>query len=357
LFKEILLLHDLLECPSPATPGSKSPTSLRKLSELVWIVSRMALFTKVEKSFEYLRTSQRLDPLVERWRDGCGELASVAEPAALIGRCGDAISGDDRGGDLSLSVLCRRAVGGGKHGTADEDAACVLLWLLLSPLKRRSRDPDVRGALDADDAQAEFAAGLWEEAVAVNAGDSGVARRLVNGGRRRTRAAARREIEYLLHRRRLRDISIDPVEPDAIVNPERVVAAAFRHCVLNPIEADLILSTRLGAETVADTSRRLGLTRKAAYHRRWRAEERHVAWMRGEQVPSRFRARSRHLSASFLARSGVSDPRGTTHYEVSPSKSIEGRWCRGHPSVWPTARPAGPMQLSRRMAREPHAAA
>ena len=316
----------------------------------------MTFFTKVEQSFEYLRTSHRMDHLLESWRDGCGELASVADPADLIGRCGDAVSSDDPVGGLALSVLCRRAVSGGRYGTADEDAACVLLWLLLSPLKRRSRDPDIRNGLDADDAQAEFAAGLWEEAVAVTAGDRGVARRLINGGRRRTRAAARREIEYMLHRRRLRQIAVDAVEPDEIVHPEQVVATAFRHGVLNPIEADLILSTRLGAETVAEASRRLGLTRKASYHRRARAEVRLFAWMRGEQVPSRFRARSRGLTSSFLARPGVSDPRGPTHHEISSFESIEGRWCRGHPTVWPAARPAGPMQL-RRMARETHAAA
>lgn len=314
----------------------------------------MALFTKVEKTFEYLRTSQRLPRLLEEWRGGHAELAAFADAEDLIGCCGSAVLTDDPVGDAALSALCRQAAGGGKDGAADDDAACTLLWLLLRPLKRRSRDPDLRGALDADEAQAEFAAGLWEATVGVAPGDTGIGPRLINGGRRRARTAARREIDYQLHRRRLTQLADEPVDPDALVHPEQIVASALRHGVVNAIEADLILATRLGPESVADASRRHGLTTKAAYHRRARAEARLLAWMNGDEIPSRYRARLRTCARSLLE-PGVSDPRGT---EQHPShNSIERRWCRGHPTVWPTARPAGPMQHSRRMTRNAYGTA
>lgn len=311
----------------------------------------MALFTEVEKTFEYLSSSQRLHRLLKDWRGGHTELEPLAHADELIESCGRAVLGDDPIGDAALSALCRQAAGGGRDGAADEDAACTLLWLLLRPLKRRSRDPDVRSALDADEVQAEFAAGLWEATVGVAPGDTRVGRRLINGGRRRARAAARREVDYQLHRRRLRHLAEEPIDPFALVNPEQIVAAALRHGVVNAIEADLVLATRLGTESVADAGRRYGLTTKATYHRRTRAEARLLAWMNGDPIPSRYRARLSSCARSLL-KPGVSDPRGP---EQHPSHDpIERRWCRGHPTVWPTALPAGPMQHSRRVTRDAH---
>ena len=178
----------------------------------------------------------------------------------------------------ALAALCAQAARGGRDATADDDAACLLLWVMLQPLRRRANDSDVARALDSDDVQAEIAAGFWEGIVGIAPGRSGVAAQLINAGRRRARHAARKEIDCRVQGGGFRDFPETPSEGADLNHPEQVVHLALRQDVIDEIEADLIASTRLGPEPLSRAALRHSITYDTAKHRRARAEERLRAW-------------------------------------------------------------------------------
>lgn len=230
----------------------------------------------------------------------------------FLHRCGQPGFFEDTTGDAALAALCAQAANGGRHAAADDDAACLLLWVLLAPLIGRSQNPDIATPLDADDAQAEIAAGVWEEAVRVVPESTRVASRLINAGRRRARRAARAEFDYQLCKQKVRELLFVGADPVGGSAPEQVVALARVRGVINQVEGDLIVSTRFEGESLEAVAARRGLTPKAASHRRHRAETRLLAWMHGSVVPSRHSAGARAAFLTSFGSRDVSDLRDST---------------------------------------------
>jgi hypothetical protein len=125
-----------------------------------------------------------------------------------------------------------------------------------------------------------------------------VASVLVNGGRRRARLAARAEIDYRICCRKLFELKYRPQDFTGLGHPESVVGAAQDAGVLSGSEADLIVATRLGDESLAGAASGRELSYTAARKRRGRAETRLLAWLRGSPIPSRFAAGAR---AGFIS--------------------------------------------------------
>jgi hypothetical protein len=255
-----------------------SPASLRNLSGPIRSLWRMELFATVEKTFESRRGSQRLARAFGLWRRRHQELTPFADVEEVIASCKTTGLPTGSEVDSALAALCAQAARGGRDATADDDAACLLLWVMLQPLRRRAHDSDIARALDSDDVQAEIAAGFWEGIVAIAPGRSGVAALLINAGRRRARLAARKEIDCRVYEGGFRDLPGTSTEGRDLDNPEEVVDLALHQDVVDKVEADLIASTRLGPEPLAHAAARHGITYDTAKHRRARAEERLRAW-------------------------------------------------------------------------------
>lgn len=254
----------------------------------------------------------------------------------FLHRCDQPGFFEDTTGDAALAALCTQAANGGRHDAADDDATCLLLWVLLAPLIGRSQNSDIATPLDADDAQAEIAAGLWEEAVRVVPESTGVASRLINAGRRRARRAARAEFDYQLCKQRLRELLFVGTDPGGGSAPEQVVALAIVRGVINELEGDLIVSTRLEEERLKAVAARRGLTPRAASHRRHRAETRLLAWMRGSVVPSRHSAGAH---AAFLTSFGSQGVSGLRPKKQPSSMSLNQKEVMPRPSDGPANRP------------------
>jgi hypothetical protein len=271
----------------------------------------MELFTAIHTTFEARLASPRLLARFADWvllheaLDAIGDLEKLVEDARGGSRLDVAI-------DRALGALCIQAAAGGPEGRADDDAACLLLALLLEPLVRRSKDRDIAGILDAEDVQAELVAGVWEAIVSVPPNCSNISNLLINAGRRRVRAAAKREFDHHLHRRRLGNAAAELSEPGTGDCPEQVIGLARDQGVLNPVEADLIVATRLEPAEPPEIASLLGLSEKAAFLRRDRGEARLLAWLGGAPLPPRRAAPARRELLDLFGFQGVSDLRDST---------------------------------------------
>ena len=272
----------------------------------------MDLFTALHKGFEERLASQRLLARFEEWRSGHEALAVFHDAEALVNSASERGLDADSVIDDALRDLCIQAARGATDGRADDDATCLLLALLLEPLDRRSKDPDIAGPLDAEDAQAELVAGVWEAIVSVTPRCSGISKLLINSGRRRVRDAAKRELDYQLRRRRLRHAAVDFVEPGTAHFPEQVIELAVQDGVLTALEAELIAATRLAPADPSDVASLLGLSMRAAFLRRHRAEARLLAWLAGAPLPPRFKVQARRALFDLRFLQGVSDLRDST---------------------------------------------
>ncbi len=250
----------------------------------------MTLFDTVEKTFRIRRSSRRLRAAFVEWRETHEGLDRFADLDDLVARCEQP---EGRAGDLvdqALAALCVQAARGGRHETADDDAACLLLWILLEPLRRRSEDADIATPLDGDDAQAEIAAGMWERVVRIRPGNRAVAPALVNAGRRGARLAARAEFDYRTCCRKLFELKRTARALVDCGHPEAIVGEAVEAGVVKRSEAELIASTRLGGDSLGHAAAERGLNYSAARMRRIRAEASLVTWLEDTDASARLPA-------------------------------------------------------------------
>jgi hypothetical protein len=265
-------------------------------------------FTTIRHKFQIRLDCCRLACCFDQWAPIHDDLAVFGELEELIQRVRER-SSFDIAVDQALRALCIQAATGAPGGNADDDATCLLLVLLLDPLLRRSRDRDVAGLLEVEDAQAELVAGVWEAIVSVSPNSSDISRLLINAGRRRMRGAAKRELDHRLRRLPLSDEASPIRQPTAADCPEEVIALARGDGVLNPLEAELIAGTRLEEAEPSDLARPLGLSDRAAFLRRDRAEARLLAWLAGTPPPPRRAAPARRDLLALFGSQAVSDLR------------------------------------------------
>ena len=173
--------------------------------------------------------------------------------------------------DLVLAGLCAEAVRG------DEDAAILLVWLMLPGLLLLRRRLAARSGLDADDLDAELLAGLWEAAARVRQGASYVAKRLLDGARRRAFAAIRREENWS---RRIEplggEVGESPGMPVDAGEVSDILSEAAAAGVISKVDVELFRASRV---TMPPLRSRLGISESAARSRRLRAKRRLLDWL------------------------------------------------------------------------------
>jgi DNA-directed RNA polymerase specialized sigma24 family protein len=178
------------------------------------------------------------------------------------------------------------------------------LWLFLPQLWGTSFS-NPGGVLDRDDLEAEMALGLWEAVVRVGDHDVDIGRRLVHAARNSARAAARRSLDYQRRCTSLdaaAHISVHDAGAPHFAHPDQVVSTATGIEVVNELEARLILETRVDGLSLREMGRALGISEKAAEHRRARAESRLAAWMSNGSIPPRREVTGGTKSARALVR-------------------------------------------------------
>lgn len=259
------------------------------------------MLAAIEAAFQAQRSSSVLLSAFQQWRTSHPSLARFEDIEELVSWYRKAELEDRGVGTPVLTALCKQA------RTGDQEAALLLLWLLLPLTWWASGDPDY-AVLDSDDIDAELVAGLWEAAVTIaqpdaQAGTKEVVSELIDSGRQRALAAAQQSGQLDLQRQELTEST--PASSGSTANAAHFVERAQGQGVITEIEADLIVSTRLERRPVVEAGASHGLSREAARSRRDRAELRLLAWMAGEPLPSRHLHIAGHaLLTSLLDQAG-----------------------------------------------------
>jgi hypothetical protein len=235
------------------------------------------LLTRFDEEVATRRASGALIHALRRWRTRHDELPSLDHPDDLI-RLARATHDERRGSkDRVLAALCVESVRG------DDDAAVLLVWLMLPSLLLVRRSLTARSALDTDELDAELLAGLWEAAARVRPGAPYVAKRLVDGARHRAFAAIRREEDWTGRIAPLQgEIEESQSVPADAGEVRDVFAEAVAAGVISAIEADLFRASRAAAPRVWS---HLGISESAARSRRFRARRRLLDWLADASPP------------------------------------------------------------------------
>lgn len=311
----------------------------------------MSLFAAIQHSFESFRSTEEFDRAVRHWSKGSDALSLFGDPGELIQTLDcfrDPEARTNRLAEATLAGLCVRARNhpvpvnqepptstgeAARRSSFSDDAALLILWLFLPQLWGTSfANPG--GSLDRDDLEAEMALGLWEAVVRVEDHDVGIGRRLVHAARNSARAAARKSLDY---QRRCTSLEATaPISsPDAgalrFAHPDHVLGSATRIEAVNEIEARLILETRVDGLSLKEMGHALGISEKAAEHRRTRAEGRLAAWLSNGSIPPRRDAGARTKFARSFVSADVPDLGTATGPFPTGSRSHQGGDDNCHP--------------------------
>jgi hypothetical protein len=231
------------------------------------------LLKRIEEELETRRGSGQLDVAFRRWRERRRGLGRFASPDELLAACRDPSGSSWEAKDAALAAVCAEAAAG------DEDAASLLLWLLLPGLLREHARIAGPGILPHDELDAELLAGIWEGATQVEPGARHVARTLLNRARWAALEAVQDALDWTRRAEPLPPELDEDQGPWAMgAEPEQVLVGAVRDGALSSQEAELVMASR---RTVREISIRLGITLPAAQKRRHRARERLHAWLAG----------------------------------------------------------------------------
>ena len=304
----------------------------------------MSLFAAIQHSFESFRSAEELDRVARHWSKGSDALSLFGDPQELIKALDcfrDPQQRTNRLADATLVELCARARNhpvpvnqeppirteeAARRSRFSDDAALLILWLFLPQLWGTSfANPG--GTLDRDDLEAEMALGLWEAVVRVEDHDVGIGRRLVHAARNGARAAARRSLNFQ-HRCTSLDAAAHIWSLDTasrrFTQPDYVVNTATGIEVVTELEARLILETRVDGLSLKEVGRALGISEKAAEHRRARAEGRLAAWLSNGSIPPRRQATAHKRSARALVHTDVPALGTATGLSTTGFRSHEG---------------------------------
>jgi hypothetical protein len=228
------------------------------------------LLTKLEADVATRRASGALGEALRRWRTRHEGLRSFDQPDDLIRFVREPDDQRRESKDLVLAALATEGVNG------DDDAALLLVWLMLPGLLLLRRRFAARDGLDGDDLDAELLAGLWESAARVRPATSYVAKRLLDAARRRAFAAIRHEEAWIGR--------IEPLQGDIEESAEGadagetldVLSEAVAEGIVSQADAELF---RASHATIPRLRSRLGISESAARSRRLRAKRRLLDWL------------------------------------------------------------------------------
>jgi len=227
------------------------------------------LLAKLEADVTDRQASGALDDALRLWRTRHEELGSFDHPDDLITFVRDADEDRYESKDRVLAALCAEGARG------DDDAAVLLVWLMFPGLLLLRRRFAARDGLDGDDLDAELLAGIWESAARVLPTTRYVAKRLLDGARRRTLAAIRHEEDWIGRIERLQgDIGESTVVD--VGETLDVLSEAVAAGVISQVEVELFRASRV---TIRKLRSRLGISESAARSRRLRAKRRLFDWL------------------------------------------------------------------------------
>lgn len=228
------------------------------------------LLAKLEADVTDRQASGTLDEALRRWRTCHEDLRSFDRSDDLITFVREPDTDRHEYKDLVLAALCAEGVCG------DEDAALLLVWLMLPGLLLLRRRLVTRGGLDGDDLDAELLAGIWESAARVRSETRYVAKRLLDGARRRALRAVRNEEAWVGRIERLQgDIGESAEGADAGETLD-VLSEAVAAGVISQVEVELFRASRVA---IPELRSRLGISESAARSRRLRAKRRLLTWL------------------------------------------------------------------------------
>lgn len=232
----------------------------------------MDLLGRLERDFLARRSSGALAGALRRWQARHERLRRFDDLEAVVGACREG-RGPGEAVDAALSALCQEATAG------DEDAAVLLIWLLLPGfLLARSRLTQMR-VLTTEEVTAEMVAGVWVEARRVTPSAKRVASRLVNSARWRALGAVREAIDWA---GRVAPIPDEVAELDGLAgysppaSESDPATDAVRDEVLSPEEGLLVHADH---HALVEISEGLGISLDAARKRRTRARARLRVWL------------------------------------------------------------------------------
>lgn len=261
------------------------------------------LLGKVEADLVARRTSGALDDALRRWQTRREELRAFEDVSSLIAFLRDPDAERRWAKDSALAALCIEGIGG------EDDAALLLVWLMLPGLLLVRRRLTARGGISRGDLDAELLAGVWESATEIGPATSNVAARLLDRARRRALAAIRQEEQWAGRTEPLtRDVE-ELAGPQADAGDVLdVLAEAVRARVISSGEADLFRTSRT---TIRELRSRLGVSESGVRSRRLRVKRRLLVWLASSSaIPlrSRIPGSSQELPTDTPTCSGTEEP-------------------------------------------------
>jgi hypothetical protein len=228
------------------------------------------LLAKLEADVTDRQSSGALDEALERWRTRHEGLRSFDHSDDLITFVREPDRDRHAFKDLVLASLCAEGVRG------DDDAALLVVWLMLPGLLLLRRRLAARDGLDGDDLDAELLAGVWESATRVRSETRYVAKRLLDGARRRALTAIRHEEAWIGRIEHLQGDIGESAEGADAGEPLDVLSEALAAGVISQVEVQLF---RASHAAIRELRSRLGISESAARSRRLRAKRRLLDWL------------------------------------------------------------------------------
>jgi hypothetical protein len=228
------------------------------------------LLAKLEADVADRQATGSLDEALRRWRTRHEELRSFDKPDDLITFVRDVDQDRHESKDRVLAALCAEGARG------DDDAALLLVWLMFPGLLLLRRRLAARDGLDGDDLDAELLVGIWESAARVLPTTRYVAKRLLDGARRRTLAAIRHEEDWIGRIERLQGDIGESTLVDDVGETLDVLSEAVAAGVISQVEVELFRASRV---SIPELRSRLGISESAARSRRLRAKWRLFDWL------------------------------------------------------------------------------
>lgn len=269
----------------------------------------MALLSDIESAFEAARRTPFLDAAFKRWRSSHPTaLGDFEDLEALIGFCRHPGTQDYARKSDSIAVLCLEAR---RRDGKPELAGLLLAWLLLPglwELSNRLADPS---RLAVEEMDAELLAGFWNVAAKIHPGSPKVAGRLIRGARNKALRAIARAALYRDRVEPTAELELRPSPTSTSLSEFDLTRDAEQAGTLTNFEARLIEATRLQGASLATLAKWLEVPYSSLKLKRWRAENRLAAWLRGTAVSPRRNCATRetnrmHTSPCVIA--GVADP-------------------------------------------------
>jgi hypothetical protein len=228
------------------------------------------LLAKLEMDVTDRQASGALDEALRRWRTRHEELRSFDYPDDLISFVREPDRDRHESKDLVLAALCADGARG------DGDAALLIMWLMLPGLLLLRRRLAARGGLDGDDLDAELLAGVWESGARVRSETRYVAKRLLDGARRRALAAIRHEEAWIGRIELLQGDIGESADVADVGETLDVLSEAVAAGVISRIDVELFRASRVA---MPELRSRLGISEGAARSRRLRARRRLLDWL------------------------------------------------------------------------------